>query len=358
MLADRTINLRGTEKVKQAIYQWIKKNKPRQNDKFFSQRELAKMLNVDPMTAHKALVELTNDGVIYRKQGKGSFFGSDPDINKGLNLALVSPGSHFEIPENNPNCWHMVQLRVSSIFKSLKRNDSFSTIIVDPGTSSKTDIDRLRKFDAIFFSGHEEFNTLIANLIKNGIRVVVDDYTDDCNFDCIKVRHPIRQDAKTGVRYLIERGYKNIAYIGSSISDENEKFAGYHEAMDDYGMKTNENLLIGNIEHQNEGGRGAALLLNRNVQFDAVFIDTDIKAVGAIEYFTKSGLTIPDDIGIMGFDGLKQYTEAPLYLTSVRPAYYESIRGAVDFIRNDNTRQTVYDVPSTPGKVISNRTTK
>jgi DNA-binding LacI/PurR family transcriptional regulator len=357
MLSGTVTTLRGTEKVKHAVHQWIKVNKPRQNDKFLSQRELARLLQVDPMTAHKALNELTSEGILYRIKGKGSFIGKNPTINKGLKLAFVMPGSHLEIPQNNPDNWHMVQRTSASIMHTLKNNDSFSTIVITPGKSNANDITRLSKYDAVLFAGYGEYPQLIEKLIKHGTTVIINSATYKCPFDCIKISPPLTQDVKTGISYLIERGYKRIAYIGSSSTEGDLKFSGYRQALDEYGLEFDEQLAIRSINHQDEGVKGAALLVNRKIEFDAIFVDTDLKAVGVIEYLTQAGLKVPKDIGVMGFDGLDQCIGAPLYLTSIKPAHDALIKTAVDFIRTKN-QESFDNIPLIPGEVIKNRTTK
>jgi DNA-binding LacI/PurR family transcriptional regulator len=357
MLSGTVTTLRGAEKVKHAVHQWIKTNKPRQNDKFLSQRELARLLQVDPMTAHKALNELTGEGILYRIKGKGSFIGPDPAIHQGLRLAFVMPGSHLEEPENNPDNWHIVQRISASIMHTLKNNDSFSTMVIKPGKSNANDITRLGKYDVVLFSGYIEYSKLIEKLIKHGTAVIISSATDQCHFSCIKIIQPLKQDVKTGVSYLIERGYRRISYIGSTSNEGNLKFSGYRQALEEYGIEFDEQLAVRGISHQHEGAKGAALLVNRKVKFDAIFVDTDLKAVGAIEYLAQTGLKVPEDIGVMGFDGLDQCTGAPLYLTTVKPAHDEVIKSAIDFIRSKE-KPSLYKMPLISGEVIRNRTTK
>jgi len=358
MFSRTVTTLRGAEKVKHAVHQWIKVNKPRQNDKFLSQRELARLLQVDPMTAHKALNELTGEGILYRIKGKGSFIGQVPTINKGLKLAFVMSGSHLEDPKNNPDSWHIVQRNNIAIIRALKENDSFSTIIIKPGNSSPRDITRLSKYDAVLFSGPAEFNQLIQKLINNDTTVIINGVSEECDLNCIKIHYSRVQGVNIGVSYLIERGYKKIAYIGSSEHDNSLKQVGYQQALKDYGLKLDEQLIVNNINHQNEGIKGAAILINRKVEFDAIFVDSDLKAVGVIEYLNQTGLKVPEDIGVMGFDGIEQCTGAPLYLTSVESESEQNIAIAVEFIRKNGNAIQVFDILPEPSKVIKNRTTK
>jgi DNA-binding LacI/PurR family transcriptional regulator len=348
--------LRGTDKVKHAVYQWIKDNKPCHGDKFPSQNQLAKMLKVSPMTAHKALVELSNNGVLHRIKGRGSFVGSDPkQVVVGLRIAFVVPRSHLEDPARNPNHWHIVQRVSNAAMSSLEDNDSFSTIVINPRNTTNSDITRLSRYDAVIFSGGEEYATLIQQLIDSGVNVIISGAATDDQSNCIKLTQQRTEDVKLGIGYLIEHGYQRIAYIGSTNSLNRFKFLGYKQALKEYGFKFDTRLVVEGIEQQHEGRKGVTILINRQVKFDAIFIDTDIKAVGAIEYLTKTGFKIPDDIGVMGYDGMQQFINAPLYLTTVRSAHGERMKYAINMIRN---KQITFDIPSMPGEVIANKTTK
>ncbi|MBN1671361.1 MAG: substrate-binding domain-containing protein, partial [Kiritimatiellae bacterium] len=55
----------------------------------------------------------------------------------------------------------------------------------------------------------------------------------------------------------------------------------------------------------------------------AVFVDTDIKAVGALEAVRDAGLKVPDDISMMGFDDVPGMQEAQPPLTTIRAPHYE-----------------------------------
>jgi DNA-binding transcriptional regulator YhcF (GntR family) len=61
------------EAVKEQVRRWIESSGLRAGDRIMSQNELAKKMSVDPMTVHKALTELADEGLIVRIKGKGTF---------------------------------------------------------------------------------------------------------------------------------------------------------------------------------------------------------------------------------------------------------------------------------------------
>jgi DNA-binding LacI/PurR family transcriptional regulator len=54
----------------------------------------------------------------------------------------------------------------------------------------------------------------------------------------------------------------------------------------------------------------------------AIFVSSDLMAIGAMEKFKQSGLSIPNDVAIAGFDNLKMSAFVEPKLTTVaKPAY-------------------------------------
>ena len=101
---------------------------------------------------------------------------------------------------------------------------------------------------------------------------------------------------RRAARFLLSRGHRRIAVIGgnravSSISDEG---LSHDEAL--Y-QKANYNL--------GSGYRAMNKLLARDAGFTAVFCMSDIMAVGAMRALTDAGLRVPQDISVLGFDGIE-----------------------------------------------------
>ena len=119
MLTESDIELKGAAKVKNEVRNWIRQHRPSPGDRFMSQRELARLLDVDPMTAHKALSELTDEGVLYRVQGKGSFIGNAPREIHALNLAMALARPDLDNPVTNSNCWPIVQRVITAVMQSV-----------------------------------------------------------------------------------------------------------------------------------------------------------------------------------------------------------------------------------------------
>jgi LacI family transcriptional regulator len=124
--------------------------------------------------------------------------------------------------------------------------------------------------------------------------------------------------------HLIEQGYQRIAHIrGPSTSSTAEnRWEGYKLALHEAGIPYDSNL-VQNGDYQIESGHDAMnKLLVMNQPPDAVFVANDLMALGAMETILDAGLKLPDDIAIVGFDGLPLSTVVrPKLSTVIQPIY-------------------------------------
>lgn len=118
-----------------------------------------------------------------------------------------------------------------------------------------------------------------------------------------------RQGAASAVDYLIRSGHRQIAVLGGdrTLSDTSaQRFAGCVDAFEKNAMQFDESLLYHTGRYSYEDGySGMQAILRRTPQVTAVFAMADVIAIGAIRALIDAGLRVPDDLSIIGYDGLK-----------------------------------------------------
>lgn len=118
--------------------------------------------------------------------------------------------------------------------------------------------------------------------------------------------------------FLIQRGHRLIAYIGESKYRKygSQTYNGFRRAMKNAGISVAEEYMqLGASGSNTDTGYDCmAKLLSLGKKITAVFCAADIYAVGAMRAVKDAGLTIPDDISIIGMDDilLSEYVEPPL----------------------------------------------
>ncbi|HLA96299.1 MAG TPA: LacI family DNA-binding transcriptional regulator [Pyrinomonadaceae bacterium] len=130
-------------------------------------------------------------------------------------------------------------------------------------------------------------------------------------------------------QHLIDLGHERIAFIGAAFENRGslKRLQGYLSALAKHGISIDERLITGRKESVSEvpgystekiGYEGMKRLLSLPNRPTAIFARNDFTAVGAMTAIKEAGLSIPQDIAVVGFDDtpLAVHTLPPL--TTVR----------------------------------------
>ncbi len=103
------------------------------------------------------------------------------------------------------------------------------------------------------------------------------------------------------VSALTEAGRKRILFLYDSKSySAAEKMRGYEDALRDNDLPIRKELEI--FEQNKILKVRDRLLAEKGLEFDAVVASDDGMAVGAVKYARKKGLSVPEDVNIIGFN--------------------------------------------------------
>ncbi len=132
-----------------------------------------------------------------------------------------------------------------------------------------------------------------------------------------------RAAARDAVSHLVSHGYRRIGMISGSpnLIASIDRYAGYITALQEAGRLADPTLAVHSDFTRRGGYRSMKeLLAVRGGPPDAVFVASDTMASGALQALRDSGVAVPDDIAIMGFDGLEESTVSrPILSTVVQP---------------------------------------
>lgn len=122
-------------------------------------------------------------------------------------------------------------------------------------------------------------------------------------------------------QHLLELGHIHIACITGPLykADARNRLAGYRRAIEQAGIPYNENLII-ESDYQEKGGQNAIERLQRRREhFTAVVAQNDHIAIGAMNVLKKKGISIPEEVSIVGYDDMvmARYTEPSLTTVNI-----------------------------------------
>jgi len=153
--------------------------------------------------------------------------------------------------------------------------------------------------------------------------------------------------AKEMVAHLTSLGHRRIAIIkGASRNyDAAERLRGYRLALREAGIERDPSLERDGDFTEAAGYKAAIELLALEQRPTAIFAANDSMAIGALSALRESGVQVPDDMAVAGFDDipLARYMDPPL--SSVHVPICELGARAVDLLlhgithKNDHTRR-------------------
>ena len=169
---------------------------------------------------------------------------------------------------------------------------------------------REKKPLGVLFLGANRQN-LEADFGKIGVPcVVVTNNASGLDFPNLNsVTSDDRQATREAIDALANRGHRKFVIIGGErrvSGTAGQRYRGCLEAFQANGIDFDQELDYEAVRFSYDGGYHAAeRLLERGREFTALFAMADVMAIGAIRALTDHGLRVPEDVSVMGFDGLK-----------------------------------------------------
>ena len=162
----------------------------------------------------------------------------------------------------------------------------------------------------------------LAELVRDGFPVVIQGSHPGLDVPSVDVDN--EAGARLAVEHLLALGHRRIACITNAplaYTAASERLTGYREALAAAGIAIDPDLIAEGAFDAQSGHRAMAEILARTTP-EAIFVASDVVAIGAIAGLRDAGLTVPRDVSVVSFDAipLAAYLDPPL--TTIRlPAY-------------------------------------
>lgn len=176
-----------------------------------------------------------------------------------------------------------------------------------------------KRVDGLLITPVQDRNDDIKNLIEANIPFVI----VGRDFKNIEVDAVYNDEVKGGflaTKYLIKKGHKRIALINGFLhkSPARGRLEGYKKALKEYGIPFDDSLVsVGDIDVK-DGYERTKQLLEKGLNFTAIFAYNDMMAFGAMRAIKEKGLRIPEDIGLVGYDDIPFSSLISPSLTTIR----------------------------------------
>jgi LacI family transcriptional regulator len=182
---------------------------------------------------------------------------------------------------------------------------------------------RSRHADGLIVSGPRDDDVELEGLIVDGLPIVIQGALPGLAVPSVDVDNI--GGARTAVDHLVSLGRSPIACITNApltYTAAAERLAGWRESVRRAGLTDGPELVAEGGFDAPSGRRAMRTLLDAGFRSGGLFVASDVVALGAIAAIRESGLTVPDDVSVVGFDDIALAAHFDPPFTTIRiPAF-------------------------------------
>ena len=214
-----------------------------------------------------------------------------------------------------------------SLMKSISRHArarDYQVLLQDSDESSilesnAIDVLLAERIDGVLICPVQVESASIERLIGSGLPVVlVGRYFQDLDVDFVSPDDT--QGGRLAAQHLLDLGHRRIGMINASpwISSARDRQEGFVQAHEAAGVAVDSSLIRSGVVDHLAGYREATTLLQEHPDLTAIVAYSDFVAFGIARAIWEAGLSIPEDISLVGFDDTPLATCLPVPLSTVR----------------------------------------
>lgn len=256
-----------------------------------------------------------------------------------------------------PSVWHpfFSEFAMHVENEVYKRNNKLLLCSINGTDREKDYLEMLRqnKVDGIVAITYSP----IEDYLTSGIPFVSVDRTyADVEIACVSSDN--EAGGKEAAKQLLKKGCQHLAFIGGHNDTSNEtkkRRISFETYLSEQGISCS--ILdwdekTGNFKQQLEE------FLNRNPQIDGIFAINDFTALDAIEILSSQNKSVPDDVQIIGYDGIKLASDRDYLLSTIQQPLQQMAEKAVAVLF-DIIEERPYQLQTIlPVKYIEGKSTK
>ncbi|MCD7731271.1 MAG: LacI family transcriptional regulator [Oscillospiraceae bacterium] len=161
-----------------------------------------------------------------------------------------------------------------------------------------------RNVDGVMVANVDDYEDVhVTELLESSVPLVTLDYKTENKPAVISDNY---QGMQTLVKYVYDKGHRKIAYIyGDEASVTSIRIGSFRDALKSLNIEIREDYLLhGKYHDPAVTEQLAARLVKMSDPPTCIVLPDDFSAIGALTAFEKLGMSVPNDISIVGYDGI------------------------------------------------------
>nr|WP_299381628.1 LacI family DNA-binding transcriptional regulator [Allomuricauda sp.] len=140
--------------------------------------------------------------------------------------------------------------------------------------------------------------------------------------------------AYDAVTAMVKTGKKRIAYISTHYQHQifRDRLAGYKQALKDNNLPFKEELVVQGGFFMKDGADLAQKLMAQEYRPDGILAVRDEIGIGVIKYLKKTGIRVPEDVAVIGFDNDPMGIACEPELTTVQQSIPSMVSGSFELL--------------------------
>lgn len=329
-----------------------------------SMKDIADKCSVSVATVSKALNNHSDIGEETKKYIKETAerLGYHPNSSaralktkRTLNIGVLF------VDEGRSGLTHDYFAKVLDSFKRVSEVSGYDITFINAISQKMTYLEhsRYRGVDGVVIACVDFDDRDVLDLINSELPVVTIDHVFDN-------RIAVVSDNIAGMRALIEYvhdlGHEQIAYIyGDDTAVTRNRVASYYNTLGELGIEADDNYTIASAYRNPKlAAKYTKQLLELKKRPTCILYPDDYSAIGGLNAIEEAGLTVPDDISVVGYDGLYVSQIIHPKLTTYEQNCEEigrvAAKSLIKLIRDQ--KSTLIERILVPGKIIEGGSVK
>jgi DNA-binding LacI/PurR family transcriptional regulator len=192
---------------------------------------------------------------------------------------------------------------------------------------------RAKRVDSVIVTSSRVGALYLEHLERIGVPVVlVNNHNEQSGRYTFSVSVDNEHGGHLATTHLIRQGHHRVAYVSGPAdhSDDAERLAGYRTALDEAGAPFDAALVTPGNGRLDGGERALAALADLANPPSAVFCYNDMTAIGLMSAARRKGLSVPEELAVVGFDDIPLAAHCCPPLTTVAQPQRDMGRQAMD----------------------------